>query len=50
VLPAFVVFAVFVIAPMLDGAWISLFQWDGLTPKTWVRRSTASRGARWRSI
>ena len=25
VLPAFVVFAVFVIAPMVDGAWISLF-------------------------
>ena len=30
-LPAFVVFAVFVIAPMVDGAWISLFQWDGVT-------------------
>jgi len=30
------VFAVFVIAPMIDGAWISLFQWDGVTPGRWV--------------
>jgi raffinose/stachyose/melibiose transport system permease protein len=36
VLPAFAVFAVFVIAPMLDGAWISLFQWDGVTVGKWV--------------
>jgi raffinose/stachyose/melibiose transport system permease protein len=36
VLPAFVVFAVFVIAPMLDGAWISLFQWDGVTVGRYV--------------
>jgi raffinose/stachyose/melibiose transport system permease protein len=36
VLPALVVFAVFVIAPMADGAWISLFQWDGVTPGHWV--------------
>ena len=36
VLPAFVVFAVFVIAPMADGAWISLFQWDGVTVGHWV--------------
>ena len=35
-LPAFVVFAVFVIAPMLDGAWISLFQWDGVTVGRYV--------------
>ena len=26
----------FVIAPMIDGAWISLFQWDGVTPGHWV--------------
>jgi raffinose/stachyose/melibiose transport system permease protein len=36
ILPAFAVFAVFVIAPMIDGAWISLFQWDGVTPGRWV--------------
>jgi raffinose/stachyose/melibiose transport system permease protein len=36
VLPAFVVFAVFVIAPMMDGAWISLFQWDGVTVGRYV--------------
>jgi len=36
VLPALVVFAVFVIAPMVDGAWISLFQWDGVTVGRYV--------------
>jgi raffinose/stachyose/melibiose transport system permease protein len=36
VLPAFLVFAVFVIAPMADGFWISLFQWDGVTVGHWV--------------
>jgi raffinose/stachyose/melibiose transport system permease protein len=36
VVPAFVVFSVFVIAPMLDGAWISLFEWDGVTVGHWV--------------
>ena len=35
-LPAFAVFAVFVVAPMLDGAWISLFQWDGVTVGRYV--------------
>ena len=35
-LPAFAVFAVFVIAPMVDGAWISLFQWDGVTVGRYV--------------
>ncbi len=29
-------FAVFVILPMADGAWISLFDWDGVTAGTWV--------------
>ena len=29
-------FAVFVIAPMIDGAWISLFAWDGVTVGHWV--------------
>ncbi len=35
-LPALVVFAVFVVAPMADGAWISLFNWDGVTVGHWV--------------
>jgi raffinose/stachyose/melibiose transport system permease protein len=34
--PAFLVFAGFVLAPLLHAAWLSLFQWDGLTPGTWV--------------
>jgi raffinose/stachyose/melibiose transport system permease protein len=36
VLPALVVFCVFVVAPMADGAWISLFEWDGVTVGHWV--------------
>jgi raffinose/stachyose/melibiose transport system permease protein len=36
VLPAFIVFCTFVLLPMLDGAWISLFNWDGITPRTWA--------------
>ena len=35
-LPALVVFGVFVVAPMIDGAWISLFAWDGVTVGHWV--------------
>ena len=35
-LPALVVFGVFVVAPMIDGAWISLFAWDGVTVGRWV--------------
>ncbi len=33
--PAFLVFAAFVLAPLVHAAWLSLFQWDGLTPGTW---------------
>lgn len=36
VLPALLVYAAFLIWPLLHGAWISLFEWDGLTPGTWV--------------
>jgi len=36
ILPAVLVFAVFAIAPMADGAWISLFDWDGVTVGRWV--------------
>ena len=35
-LPAFVLFAVFVLAPLVHAAWLSLFSWDGVTPGTWV--------------
>jgi raffinose/stachyose/melibiose transport system permease protein len=35
-LPAFVVFALFVLAPLLHAAWLSLYHWDGLTVGTWA--------------
>jgi raffinose/stachyose/melibiose transport system permease protein len=36
VLPAFVVYAVFLLWPLLHGAYLSLFHWDGLTLGTWA--------------
>src|SRR4051812_46682731 len=35
-LPAFAVFALFVLVPLLHAAWLSLFNWDGLTVGTWA--------------
>jgi raffinose/stachyose/melibiose transport system permease protein len=35
-LPGLLVFGAFVLVPLLHAAWISLFQWDGITPGTWV--------------
>jgi raffinose/stachyose/melibiose transport system permease protein len=35
-LPGLVVFVLFVLAPLLHSAWLSLFSWDGVTPGTWV--------------
>lgn len=35
-LPAFVFFALFVLAPLVHAAYISLFNWDGLTVGTWA--------------
>jgi raffinose/stachyose/melibiose transport system permease protein len=35
-LPAFALFAAFVLAPLVHAAWLSLFEWDGITPGTWV--------------
>jgi raffinose/stachyose/melibiose transport system permease protein len=35
-LPAFALFAAFVLAPLVHATWLSLFAWDGLTPGTWV--------------
>lgn len=34
--PGFAVVAVFLLYPLLDAAWISLYRWDGLSPATWV--------------
>ena len=34
--PAFVLYGTFLLFPFLHTAWISLFQWDGLTPGRWV--------------
>lgn len=36
VLPALAVFTVFVLVPFFQSIWYSLFNWDGLTPATWV--------------
>jgi raffinose/stachyose/melibiose transport system permease protein len=35
-LPALVVFALFVLVPLGHSAWLSLFEWDGVTEGTWV--------------
>ena len=35
-LPGLALFATFVLAPLMHAAWLSLFQWDGITPGTWV--------------
>lgn len=34
--PGLVLFAVYVIAPIFESIWISLYDWDGLGPKLWV--------------
>lgn len=36
VAPAFIVVAIFLIYPLGQAAWISLFEWDGLSPGVWV--------------
>ena len=35
-LPALAAFGLFVLAPLVHAAWISLFSWDGVTPGKWV--------------
>ena len=42
-LPGLVVFGLFVLAPLLHSAWLSLFQWDGVTAGEccWRRRCRA---------
>lgn len=34
--PAFVAYALFIAAPWAHSVWISLFEWDGVGPSTWV--------------
>jgi raffinose/stachyose/melibiose transport system permease protein len=36
ILPAFALYGLFVLVPALDGAWISLFKWDGVTLAHWA--------------
>jgi raffinose/stachyose/melibiose transport system permease protein len=36
ILPAFVMFGVFLLAPFAHTVWLSLFEWDGVTVGTWV--------------
>jgi raffinose/stachyose/melibiose transport system permease protein len=36
ILPAFALYGLFVLLPALDGAWISLFRWDGVTLAHWA--------------
>ncbi len=36
VLPALVVYALFLLWPLVHGAWLSLYHWDGLTLGTWA--------------
>ena len=35
-LPAFAVFAAFVLAPLGRSFWLSLYEWDGVSPGTWA--------------
>ncbi|HTE60293.1 MAG TPA: sugar ABC transporter permease [Solirubrobacteraceae bacterium] len=35
-LPAFAVFAAFVLVPLGHAFWLSLWEWDGVSPGTWV--------------
>jgi len=53
ILPAFAVYALFLLVPLGRSVWISLFHWDGLTLATWagasnyvdIFRDAALRGA-----
>jgi raffinose/stachyose/melibiose transport system permease protein len=35
-LPGLALFAAFVLVPLVHAAWLSLFEWDGVTPGRWV--------------
>ena len=45
-LPGLALFAAFVLVPLGHAAWLSLFEWDGVTPGAVGRASTTTR--RWR--
>jgi multiple sugar transport system permease protein len=34
--PGMIMFLVYVIVPIFQSMWISLYDWDGLSPKTWI--------------
>lgn len=34
--PAFLLYGLFILVPAVNGAWISLFDWDGVSPGKWV--------------
>lgn len=36
VLPAFVIYGVFKLAPMIGGFWLALLRWDGITPARYI--------------
>jgi raffinose/stachyose/melibiose transport system permease protein len=36
ILPAFALYGLFVLLPAIDGAWISLFRWDGVSLGSWA--------------
>jgi raffinose/stachyose/melibiose transport system permease protein len=36
ILPGLAVFVAFVLLPLIHAGWISLFEWDGITPGEWV--------------
>ena len=58
VLPALVVYALFLLYPLLHGAYLSLFHWDGLTVGTWAGLGNYAqalgdpelRGAFWHAV
>jgi raffinose/stachyose/melibiose transport system permease protein len=35
-LPALLIYSLFLLVPLAHSAWISLYEWDGLSPATWV--------------
>jgi raffinose/stachyose/melibiose transport system permease protein len=35
-LPALALFSIFVILPLVDTVWLSLFEWDGVGPQRWI--------------
>lgn len=34
--PAFAFYGIFLLRPVVESAWIALFEWDGITASTWV--------------